>query len=191
MGTMGIQIPNIYTTMGIQKIKHLLNNGGKNNLCGEVIQTTYEQTICEIGIEGNLFKKSYNHWESIMTKTWLTHTWKFCDDNNITIKPNIDTTQTKAKNDAMIMDILNTNGYTKHQLKEINCCRLHQRVATLTDILDLDGKYTRKGVTEPRTNDQHNKNGLYKNSLPKQIGQNGEHVSTIYIHGIDETQIKK
>ena len=92
MGTMGIQMPCIYTTMGIQKIKHLLNNGGKNNLCGEMIQLSYEQTIRELGINGNLFKEKYQKWQNIVTKTWITHCWQFCSENMIP-KPRPKTTK--------------------------------------------------------------------------------------------------
>ena len=149
MGTMGLQMPCIYTTMGIQKIKHIINHGGQKNLCGEMIQLTYEQTLMELGIQGQLFRKDYQKWKHIATKTWLTSCWEFCSKYNIEIKPSEVGRQTREKNDRMLMEIIMDMNLTTAQIKAINRCRLYQRISTLSDALDLDGRYVRHAVKNP------------------------------------------
>ena len=62
MECMGMQFPNIYTTMGIQKMRYLVDNGCKDHLSGHLIRQTHERLTLEMGLPGEVLNWEYKDW---------------------------------------------------------------------------------------------------------------------------------
>lgn len=132
----GMNIPNIFTFQGTSRLTILQEHLSANTLTGELLRTSIEAAQIEIGVGRNIFLLDYDLYECLLTDCWIKHVWAFAFHNNITIHDN--TTQTldlQRENDLYLMEIIiESRKYTKSELQQINRCRLHLQVYSLTDI---------------------------------------------------------
>jgi len=85
---LGLGFPNLFTTLHVRKIAHLVNFGNVNHFSGELISLSYQATLLELGLPGDLFDWDFKDWGHLVTPTWITHLWDFCSNHRIRIKSN-------------------------------------------------------------------------------------------------------
>ena len=141
---MGLQFPCLYTTMGIQKAKYLIDNACKDHLSGQLVRQTRERLTLEMGLPGEIFSWDFATWgKYCATRTWITTLWQQLSGMGITITSSAATLAPRRESDEYLMLLFFTHGFRKRQLKALNRCRLFLHAITVTDIATMCGKYIR------------------------------------------------
>ena len=145
---MGLAVRNLYISQGIAHVHHLLDNGHKEMITGQLIRATYEQLVVETGLPGDIFAWKYASWDKMVTKSWIQHTWKFCSENGLTNHaPTTHALKLRRENDEFKMPKAVQNGFQDSQLARINRCRMFLRVVTISDIATMAGDEIRAAIT--------------------------------------------
>ena len=146
---MGLQMPNLHTSMGIKKIQHMINYGCKERLTGGMLRMTYRQLAIKMGLPGEVLHHDYDAYgKAYATKNWIHTAWEFATKQKIQITTGLQITRTRREGDRYLMEIFYEIGYRKGQLAALNRCWLFLYVLTLADITSMCGKYMIKDVRE-------------------------------------------
>jgi len=146
---MGLQFPCLYTTMGIQKAKYLIDNGCKDHLSGQLVRQTHERLTLEMGLPGEVLNWEYKTWGKFCaTRTWISSVWDQLSAMGITVTSSTPKLQPRRESDEFLMLLFFTHGFRKRQLKALNRCRLYLHAMTVTDITTMCGKYIRAECRE-------------------------------------------
>jgi hypothetical protein len=140
----GMEFKDLYTTQGIEHIKALLENGGKENTTGKLLSTLISGHVLEIGRRGFLFQHQYEKVHYLLTDSWIKNTLRFIDAEQITIEGNNMELQEWREFDSLIMEDGASAGkynWSAKEWKSINNCRKYLQVVTRSDLSTGDGKY--------------------------------------------------
>lgn len=138
----GLGINNLYNTGGLAKIAFLHEHLGLKDLSGEMIRTTIELHKIELGIGRNIFSLPFEQYGHLATDTWIKSIWQFAHENSIRIDDNTThNIQLQRENDGYLMEIFSQYGFSKKELQQINRCRMHMQVTSISDIVTGDGKH--------------------------------------------------
>ena len=140
----GIGIIDLHMQQGISHIKILLQHGGHETTTGQLLQASLELLLLEIGsfhdlneLPTTLLKNS--------TQSWIKHTLLFAQENSIKLEQYNTEFQKWTNNEYSIMDeIIRTNKFNKDELQQINNCRQHMEVLTVSDITTEQGYLLRE-----------------------------------------------
>ena len=145
----GLGMTNLYTKLGITKIKKFVEHLDKDTITGKMIRTSLEALKLEIGVGRDIFTLDYDRYGPIATDCWVKSIWEYAHKNDMDIRerytPNI---ELQRENDLYIMELIaNDERIKTNELIKINRCRLHLQVNTLSDIYngygdDLTRTYT-------------------------------------------------
>ena len=136
---MGLGMPNLFTTMHIRKMAHLLDFGGLDHLSGKTIQVSYQYTLLELGLYSDLCDWDYDDWGHLTTKMWITHLWRFCSSHQIRICSNGPLIKANRVNDRSLMFLFCFHGLRKDQLATLRRCSYYLQVNNLSDITNMQG----------------------------------------------------
>ena len=142
MGSMGLQFPYIYTTMGIQKARFLVDNGCKPHLLGHLTCQTHERLTLEMGLPGEIINWDYKDWgKQYATKSWISECWRYMSENSIQIHSRAAKLMIRRENDKFLMLLFYLQGFRKKELAALNRCRLYLHATTVAYIASMDGKH--------------------------------------------------
>ena len=136
---MGLGIQNLFSRQGIEHILALVQHGAAPTITGSLIRATIESLKVECGVSTAIFTYPFQRVEKYVTKTWVTHAWKFCSDRGLTIEETTKQIPLQCEGDRFIMDKLLKHQWSTGELRQINMCRMYLRATTMADIASGDG----------------------------------------------------
>ena len=140
----GVGIKDLHSLQGIARIKVMIDEAGTQTPTGQLLTNVIEAHTVEVGRSGTLFSQSYQSIHAEMTYSWIKSVMEFTDENGIRLQGKTPTLQTWREDDSMLMDDIEaTQGITIHteDRAAFHRCRMHLRVATLSDITDGHGQH--------------------------------------------------
>ena len=85
----GMELHNLYTTMGLQQGQSLLANIWKDNIMGKLLRISLESFKLELEICGSIFHHNDYNYKHKATDCWVKHLWKFFQDESIEIADDV------------------------------------------------------------------------------------------------------
>ena len=79
----GLRITNIYTYQGCTHLATLIEHIDAKDMTGDLLQSSLEHAMIEVGVGRSLFTLDYNKFEHILTDCWIKHLWLFCHEHSI------------------------------------------------------------------------------------------------------------
>ena len=148
---------------------HLIENGHKDSLIGQLIRTSYEQLAVETGLPGEIFDWDYEEWkQAITTQLWMTETWKFCSEHGIQVRTGHEQKlQPRRRQDRYLMAEFHARGFKDFQLGRINRCRLYLQVVTIGDIASMNGRNIKIDALEGKRNEYYRRKEIDWPEQPK------------------------
>jgi len=111
---LGFRCP--FTSMGIARLQHLVSHCHKKELTGDLLRVSLQCLQLETGLPGNLFDWDHQDWAKIVTKTWMSETWRFASIKKIGVKSCGPELCPRRQNDQALMPSFLAAGYKKGQL---------------------------------------------------------------------------
>ena len=144
---LGLGLPHLYTTAGIRRLIRFMDHAHTDSNTGQLMRTTLQQLLLEIGVGGNIFRRDHNEWKFITTKSWISMCWKFASENRLCISGPLKLI-TRRENDAFLMEHFWTKGITGKQLISVNRVRQYLQVLTISDIASPEGGHIMEDYLE-------------------------------------------
>jgi hypothetical protein len=135
----GLGLKNIYITMGHLRIDLIASEGNANSTTGGLVRTSIEATKLELGLSSSVFESDFKKFGKLATECWITHSWKFMEEFNITMIEDTPPLALRRVGDKFIIESFNRHRFKGKQLVRLNRCRLFLQVMTLADISTEDG----------------------------------------------------
>ena len=146
----GLELHNLYTTLGLSHITGLLNHIWQRTATGKLLLTSLEYAKIELGIRGSYFNKDYSVYGHLGEDTWVKHLWRFLYEKGLQIDDQIDDFKLVRDGDSELslhFAQAFANGLiTKGEWDKANKCRIYLKVLTVGDIASGDGKYIADGI---------------------------------------------
>ena len=136
----GLSITSLYVYQGASHVDMLTSHWKEKSTTGELLRGTIECLKVELGLPSNPLQYEYERWSESITPCWITATWKFMSEYDISIDLEIPEIPLRREKDQYLMKMFYDSGATKIQLRDLNKCRLHLKVVTLADIFEANGK---------------------------------------------------
>ena len=167
---------NLYTQIGAMHISLLLQFYDTDTDLGRLLQNTLECLTIELGTQSCPFILNYEKYEKCTTSSWIKHLWKFCFEQQVTLKCNKTFFPGRRANDRNLIQCFIDNGLYGSQLASINRCQLYLQVLNLSDITKGDGLRIDKSSYSGLQIRIYvlNTCGLFKVNRIKKIGFSGE-----------------
>jgi len=140
IGSLGLNVTDLYTTMGTTRTALLVHHSWKNTPTGQLLCTCIEIQVLEMGMYGLIWTNKFPIYSKCCSAhSWLFHVCQFNNDHEI--KLNIDHTTLKPKRllDRAIMDTVKLHFDSKADLCAINRVRMQHIVVSLSDICSANG----------------------------------------------------
>jgi hypothetical protein len=136
----GLGLTNVRIEQGVRNLIILKTGLYCQSPISNMIQITTKWWWFQLGTENNPFQ--YNPSDITYIKTnWFAQIHHFVHDYGIIINMRFNNYPKLRKNDAYIMELLLQQGYLQKIVGNINQCRLFLHVLTLSDIVDVTGKF--------------------------------------------------
>ena len=133
----GLGLDHLYIMQGAMHLEKIQGHLGTKSLTGQLIQTSLEAAQLEIRIGRSIFELDYNEFGFLLTDCWIKHVWKFAYDKSIRIEDLHTPFPTlQRENDVFLMEIFHHEGYKRSKLININRCRVHLQVLTLSHVMN-------------------------------------------------------
>ena len=146
----GLDICDIRTEIGIEKLKFLRDSLYSNSSAGKLIMINLHAMQQEAGVDFCLLERPSEP-IAYLTPMWLTSVCSFMSDHNVHVtisdQPCL---QTQSPTDQFIMQREHLKRYTPEQQNNINLVRIHIQATTLADLT---------GLTRPRAISLHSVDG--------------------------------
>ena len=141
---LGLGMVDLYVAQGAANITALLRYADdRKSLTGQLIQTSYQQLLLEMGTNSLPFFSDFSKWKYSVTPSFLTHVWQFCNNKGITIKSPAASFRPRRIGDCLLMEQMynTTSGKT---LASLNQCRIYLQIIWLSEIVSGDGRRIRR-----------------------------------------------
>ena len=136
----GLGIKDLWTSQLIEHLHAIMRHSQRPTLTGTTIDSCMEDLVLELGSSTSFWDLDFTRWESIITKTWMSFTWKCLKETSLSFKGPLAKIPPQRHHDRFIMDDLIASGlYTAKQLCQINHVRMWKQVTRLSDICTADG----------------------------------------------------
>lgn len=137
---LGLGLPELYTTQGIQHIAHMITLGHKkDDATATLLRGVIEQTKIEVGLGGSLFSHDSRPLQALLTPSWIKSTWDFLSEHELLVEETTPSLQLQRQNDVFLVEAFLVAGYNGPHLRRLNWCRLFLHAITLSDICNADG----------------------------------------------------
>ena len=137
---LGIGYHNLYVTMGIRRLLILVNHASKDSSTGTLIQATYQQLQVELGLPGQIFDWTFDHYAHLITdETWIGANWQFASKYKIAVNTQSPPLKKRRVHDIFLMQHLESLHLSEAEDQAFQRCRLFLQATTLTDICTADG----------------------------------------------------
>jgi hypothetical protein len=144
----GLGIRHLYTTQGVEHLLAILRHATRATLTGQLLRTSMDELQLELGLQHSLFSYSYSDYGAIATKSWMTSTWQFLSESNITLIDPFSKPSLASSADCFLMERFSDHGYKGAELRHLNDCRMHLHALRLSDICTADGRYLTNNAME-------------------------------------------
>ena len=136
----GLGLPDLFIRQGCMRVQTMVEHLWLKTPTGKLIKHSLEGLKLEVGISTSLFERQFAvYGKGLNTSTWLSHTWEFMSEHNISYVEPLGNLETFRQGDKCIMDVLLTEGYTKAQCMTLNRCRMFLQVINLSEIVNAEG----------------------------------------------------
>ena len=109
------------------------------------LRISLESLKLEIGVQGSIFTRDFNMFGHLATECWLSHLWKYCWQNKITIEDKCEEVGIIRVRDQMLNECWAESWkigvISKANWKKANYCRLYLRVMSVGEIATGDGRW--------------------------------------------------
>ncbi len=146
----GFGVRHPYLGQGISKIQLLFDV--RQDLCQDLIDTSWNRTMVESGFGTNFLTKDFQWIQPVVTAGWITSLWEFLSSCNISVRrmdnfPSIHHIQ-RHSHDSLTMDAVAATclDIPKRDRIMFNTCRLYLQVTRLSDISTADGVGIRRHI---------------------------------------------
>ena len=137
----GMGVKAIYVLQLIAHLQVILRHSDRDTPTNDLLDDNMELVQLHVGSEIPFWDLPYDQYSCLAPDGWVKHTWKCLSETPLSLKgPNI----TKPKErmfDQHIMDSFIAIGTPEEYLPDINECRLHLGVTTLSNITTACGTY--------------------------------------------------
>ena len=136
VSTQGLNLRSPFITQGVSHVKDITENIWKNTITGKLIKCNLEQLRIEIGQNISILESNYEENASlILTDSYVSSTWKFMSQFDITLKDGTPKVPFLRQKDKCIMEVfLDDPEIDKSWIPTLNRCRLYLKAFTLSDI---------------------------------------------------------
>jgi len=153
----GLQVPNLYTSQGIQKIRMFLGHTRKQNRTGTILAIALGVAQQEIGIHIPILESDYETYSDFSSKSWVQCLWQFLHSIHAKIiLQNPWVPSPGYKNDVNIMYRVSEMNISKEQKYKVNICRIYLRVYFLWEILDTSKTKLKDNIMNVTYRGYHN-----------------------------------
>jgi hypothetical protein len=140
--SMGLNIPNLFTSQGLVNIQVLITHGHvKADVLGGMLRTSIENHKVELGLGGSLFPHNFHTWSCLITNTWISHTWEFLHSSCMTLEEHTGNLQLLRVGDEFLMEAFYKAGYRKTHLQMLNSYCQYLQATTLADVTTGSGRH--------------------------------------------------
>jgi len=148
----GMKITHLYDVMGTEKLKFLFMHLRRWDDTGKLLTISMQKTQLECGTSELFFQLDYEKWAKLVTPTWSTHLWEYCDSRAVRLEIKKKIIYEKPReNDKFIMDVLTQSKLlSEEELVKINSVRQHLQLLTLADMVDLRGRKIMQGIKQAK-----------------------------------------
>jgi len=138
----GLGLTNLYHKQGIQHLLALLQyRPHQDNATGKLLRLGLETMRLELGLNGKMFLHDWHVLHLLVTPTWLSQTWRFQTEYNISIDTCTPEIPLSQEGDQLLMMLFSQAGTGGEELATLNRCRIFLQVVMLANILDGSGHY--------------------------------------------------
>ena len=121
----GPGLPDLYTEQGIPHILMVLHHvHHKQDITGQLLRASLEQLTLELGLAGNALLQDFTKFGMLTTPSWITSTWRFLSESNITLHVNSPTFSFQRENDCFLVQAFHHAGIRGQALVAANRCHL-------------------------------------------------------------------
>ena len=136
----GLGLPDLFIRQGCMRVQTMVEHLWLQTPTGKLIKIAMEGLKLEVGISSTLFDRQFSvYGKGLNTSTWLSHTWEFMSEHDISYVEPLGNLETFRQHDQCIMDVLLTEGYTTIQCMTLNRCRMFLHVLNLSEIANVEG----------------------------------------------------
>jgi len=153
----GLQVPNLYTSQGIQKIRMFLGHTRKQDRTGTILAIALGVSQQEIGIHIPILESDYDTYSKYSSDSWIQRLWQFL--HSVQAKIILQTPwvpSPRYKNDVNIMYRVSEMNISKEQKYKVNICRMYLRVYFLGEILDTSKTKLKDNIMNVTYRGYHN-----------------------------------
>jgi len=166
----GLQVPHLYTSQGIQKIRMLLGHCRKQDKTGSIINIALGTLQQEVGISTPILESDFDRYKEIASLSWIKRMWEFISkiEGKIHIT-DIWTPPPCYQNDTNIMELVTTWDLHSTIVQQINLCRLYLRIYYVGEMLDSSKVKLRQNIRDLSNRNYHNDKFPEIPQLPKRF----------------------
>jgi hypothetical protein len=149
----GLAVPDLYTIQGVDHINRILKySTAAEVITGQLIRASMEELQLEIGITGPIMSLDFATYGILATKCWLLATWKFLSEKGMRMEDDGPPLILRRQEDQFLMQAFAKQGFLGGLLVQLNRCRCHLRVVTMSDIATACGtkltSFALKGIPD-------------------------------------------
>ena len=137
----GMDLPHIYTTQGVEKLKLFLGHLRLQDRTGLLLHCDLALLQLLSGTGHFILNQEYKHYRWL-EQGWLTSLWEFLNQVKFTLfYPSSWLPTLTRRSDSYLMEIFHHLHLPQPVMAKLNRCRLFLQVITLSDITSADGTY--------------------------------------------------
>ena len=141
LAAQGLGIHHPHTTQLMEHLHAVLQHATHPTVTGCLLRSTMASHQLELGSGTPFWDLDYQQWAPLATTdTWIANTWKDLGTTPLHLSGPHLISPLQRENDCHLMDWFMALNLTADALKQVNCCRMHLKVTTLSDIATADGK---------------------------------------------------
>ncbi len=131
--------------------KLLMHYGCKSAL-GDLMTTSYNYLILELGVSFQLLQASYSRFLFLAMHSWMKMLWEKADKFGVVIATARSPLTFPRQGDKFLMLVLMERRHSKEVIRWLNRVRIHLQVIFLSDVLTTSGNRIEPSTLRPRPN---------------------------------------
>ena len=138
----GLGLPDFVVLALATKIFFLQSHWGFKGATAEIVMSTFETFMLEVGMYGNIFSCDYERFGPLTTdNTWYQNFWQYCHHLDVDFRLDPKFLLGPARmNDRPLTELFDEHGFRGLELESLTIFRHYKCVVHLSDILCCDGK---------------------------------------------------
>jgi hypothetical protein len=142
-GTMGMEIRHPHVLQFLRQLGTVMHQmQHPTMITPQLMITTLEQVMLEVGIGGMLADILWDHVREYMTELWWRGLLVYLHQHEIHLHTPVGLLPTNTTQDSFLVSLFIQRGYRKADLRKLNECRMFLRVVCVSDLVDMAGRRT-------------------------------------------------